>query len=307
MTSRRATRASPLYVLSPRGLTVLADRNSSQTIHVPDDLFPVASDAAQEVYSEWLAKLQTFLDASIDTRNVSLLWSLNQTAPGHDQDFQDYLGEVGFQLEWWYQWNTAIEPFQEKYANTYDNRTAYINPTPKVRLDHYKNQTQATFDEARKRQLEFKEFFTTEVLKPDEDSCTTGLWVVPTNAGLVNPIDSYPYTAPTVNETALSFSSFYYSVFSSGGEVVIPSTSLLRPLVARHSADPALQLARSLTSLTTATTSSMLRLLSTWSRALGATTSSSTSSLPSQTQDSFTRSRLAAPHSRSLPRLLSHR
>jgi hypothetical protein len=55
------------------------------------------------------------------------------------------------------------------------------------------------------------------------------LWLTPSNAGRVGYINSFPISAPTVNETALTFSQLYYSVFSGAPEVVIPSAPTLLP------------------------------------------------------------------------------
>lgn len=68
-------------------LDLLTHLYHGQTLHVPSDLFPVASAAAQAVYMDFIGKLAGFLNATIDTRNASELWSVNPTLPGHNQSF----------------------------------------------------------------------------------------------------------------------------------------------------------------------------------------------------------------------------
>ncbi|GJN90259.1 hypothetical protein Rhopal_003260-T1 [Rhodotorula paludigena] len=191
-----------------------------KTLYVPDDLFPVANTAAQAVYTEFLDKLSGFLGASVDTRNISALWQLDETRPSND--IFDYLHLVGFDLEWKYQWDTTIQPFFERYAAEHEGRKPFLNPTPEVRLFHYMDAKPERFEEARKRQLEFKTFFEDEVLTADNESCSSGIWVTPSNAGRVGYINNYPIAAPVVNETALTFGQWYYSVFSGAPEVVLP-------------------------------------------------------------------------------------
>ncbi|GAA5890100.1 hypothetical protein JCM6882_009226 [Rhodosporidiobolus microsporus] len=193
-----------------------------KTVHVPDDLFPVSSTAAQAIYDDWIEKLAAFLDAQVDTRNISVFWAANETAPERQLDMFDYLHTVGFDLEWKYQYDTVFAPFEEAYAEKYDGRLPFKNPTVAARIGYYQNATQERFDEARKRQLQFKEFFEGEVVTADEESCSSGLWLTPSNPGRVGYINNYPIAAPTVNETALTFSQLYYSVFSGAPEVVIP-------------------------------------------------------------------------------------
>lgn len=73
-----------------------------QVLHVPDDLFPVVSTAAQAVYTKFIDKLATFLDASIVTQNISVYWAANETVSTTErgENIYDYLHLVGFDLEW---------------------------------------------------------------------------------------------------------------------------------------------------------------------------------------------------------------
>ncbi|GAA5849375.1 hypothetical protein JCM8547_006530 [Rhodosporidiobolus lusitaniae] len=185
-----------------------------KVVHVPDDLFPVTSDPAQTIYTEFVDKLCTFLNATVDMRNISVYWGANVTAetPERSEDIFQYLHTVGFDLEWKYQYDTVFAPFEEKYAEENEGRLPFLNPTVAARIGYYKNATADRFEEARKRQLEFKTFFEDEV----------GLWLTPSNAGRVGYINTYPIVAPSVNETALTFSQLYYSVFSGAPEVVVP-------------------------------------------------------------------------------------
>ncbi|KAF8315677.1 amidase signature enzyme [Clavulina sp. PMI_390] len=218
------------YTLQSFGKTWMGSKHKSypsfpKTVYVPDDLFPAlnaTNPAAYALYNEWISKLANFLDADIDTRNISVMWAANASESIRSYNIYDYLHLVGFDLEWKYQYETVFVPFYKEYAEKYDGRMPFRNPTVAARIDHYINETSERWNQSRTRQLEFKEFFTEKVVKPDNKSCSSGLWLTPSNPGRIGYINVEPVAAPVVNETALTFSQLYYSVFSGSPEAVVP-------------------------------------------------------------------------------------
>ena len=78
-----------------------AKRSASQTIFVPNDYFPLPADAnpgAQPIYDSFIDSLQTYLNASIDTRSFADIWNssgtmdqVQQTIPLRDLSYFDRL------------------------------------------------------------------------------------------------------------------------------------------------------------------------------------------------------------------------
>lgn len=150
---------------------------------MPNDLFPIVNNSrANAVYGDFFAKLATSLGATVDTRNVSELWNLNSKLPGRNESFFPYMHEVSFNLEWKYQWDTVIGPFFDDYAAKNEGRIPFLNPTVAARINFYKNQSLEYFDDARTRRDNYIRFWQDEVLKVDEESCSsvseqlTGTW-----------------------------------------------------------------------------------------------------------------------------------
>ncbi|KAF1810167.1 amidase signature enzyme [Eremomyces bilateralis CBS 781.70] len=148
---------------------------------VPGNLWPVANNASQELFTNWIAKLSTFLNATVETAPIGDYW--NATAQKPDTEFASYMQMVGFHLIWKNQLEKVITPFREDYAAANGGRTPFINPFPAARYLTALNTTQEDFDTSYERFQFFKEWFGQNVVKSDPQSCSESLFLIPMATG----------------------------------------------------------------------------------------------------------------------------
>jgi Asp-tRNA(Asn)/Glu-tRNA(Gln) amidotransferase A subunit family amidase len=150
-------------------------------IIVPSNLWPVANNASQEVFDNWIGKLATFLNATVETTSIGQFW--NETANRPGTNFASYMQMVGFHLIWKNQLDNVITPFREDYAAAYGGRTPFINPFPAARYLTAVNTTEEDYDTSYERFMYFKEWFGQNVVKADPESCSESLFLVPMATG----------------------------------------------------------------------------------------------------------------------------
>lgn len=78
----------------------------AKTIFVPNDYFPLASDAnpaAQPIYDTFIESLQSYLNASIDTRSFADIWNSSGTMQEVQQTIPLFLNETYATLIGYYQ------------------------------------------------------------------------------------------------------------------------------------------------------------------------------------------------------------
>ena len=150
-------------------------------IVVPSNLWSVTNNASKAVFDDWISKLSTFLNASVETTSISEFWNATANKPG--TDFASYMQMVGFNLIWKNQLDNVITPSREDYAAANGGRTPFINPFPAARYRTAENITDAEVDEAYEKFQFFKEWFGREVVKSDPECCSESLWLIPMATG----------------------------------------------------------------------------------------------------------------------------
>ncbi|KAL4964350.1 amidase signature domain-containing protein [Aspergillus stella-maris] len=189
-------------------------------IIVPTNLWPVANNASQAVFDEWIDKLATFLNATIEESSIDTYWNATAHRDHPNTDFWSFMQMVGFNLIWRNQLQKVIQPFRTAYAATFGGRTPFINPFPLARYESAANVTQEDSDIAYSRFTYFKSWFGTNVVKPDSSSCSESLFVIPMATGDTVYRNNI-YSPPDVSSWA-SFTPYYFSVQSQGPEVTLP-------------------------------------------------------------------------------------
>ncbi|KAH8886429.1 amidase signature enzyme [Thozetella sp. PMI_491] len=213
------------YTLQSFGKTWLADSNLTtnytkypKKIIVPSNLFPVSNKASQAVYADWIAKLATHLNATIETKSIGDYW--NETANKPGTEFFSYMQMVAFHLNWKNQVNKVINPFKDDYAAANDGRTPFFNPFPAARYKTAENTTEEDISTSYERLMFFRQWFGENVVKADADACSDSLFMIPMFAGDVSYRNTV-YSPPDVGTWA-SFLMYYYSTQSAGPETVFP-------------------------------------------------------------------------------------
>jgi Asp-tRNA(Asn)/Glu-tRNA(Gln) amidotransferase A subunit family amidase len=214
------------YTLQEFGKAWFADQTQLVNNHtsfpkriiVPRNLWPVANNASQAIFTEWIGKLSTFLNATVETTSIGEFW--NATANKPDTVFASYMQFVGFNLIWKNQLDNVITPFRKAYAAAFGGRTPFINPFPAARYQSAEIITDKDVSIAYEKFSFFKDWFGKQVVKSDPDSCSESLFLIPMATGDV----SYRNTvySPVNVSTWATFTPYYYSVQSQGPEVVFP-------------------------------------------------------------------------------------
>ncbi|KAL4936750.1 amidase signature domain-containing protein [Aspergillus oleicola] len=200
-------------------LTTKYDSFPSKII-VPTNLWPVSNNASQVVFDEWIGKLASFLNATIEESSIDTYWNATAHKNYPGTDFWSFMEMVGFNIIWRNQLQKVIEPFRAAYEAAFGGRSPFINPFPAARYESAANITQEDSDVAYERFSYFKEWFGENVVRSDEGSCSESLFVIPMATGDASYRNNI-YTPPNVGTWA-SFTPYYFSVQSQGPEVTLP-------------------------------------------------------------------------------------
>ncbi|KAJ9119397.1 hypothetical protein QFC24_005630 [Naganishia onofrii] len=165
-----------------------------KTIFVPNDYFPLSSDAnpaAQPIYDSFIDSLQSYLNATIDTRSFADIWNSSGTMEQTQQTIPSYLNETYATLIGYYQ---------------------------AMRWAYGRQRGESGYQAELARKNVFKDFFSEHVLKADNETCTDALFLYPINTGTTSYRNGYkaPPNPPfgIFNEA--------YAPFHEGPEISIP-------------------------------------------------------------------------------------
>ncbi|KAL5335416.1 amidase signature domain-containing protein [Aspergillus crustosus] len=216
------------YLLQSFGKEWLASSSQLRTTYtkfprkiiVPTNLWPVANNASQAVFEEWIEKLATFLNATVENSSIDEYWNATAHVDHPDTDFWSHMQMVGFNLIWRNQLAKVIEPFRAAYAAAFGGRSPFINPFPAARYVSAANGTQEDYDIAYEKFTYFRQWFGKEVVKSDSESCSESLFMIPMATGDTVYRNNI-YTPPNVGSWA-TFTPYYFSVQSQGPEVTLP-------------------------------------------------------------------------------------
>ncbi|GHJ85048.1 hypothetical protein NliqN6_1450 [Naganishia liquefaciens] len=192
-----------------------------KTIFVPNDYFPLPADAnpgAQPIYDSFIDSLQTYLNASIDTRSFADIWNSSGTMDQVQQTIPLFLNETYPTLIGYYQWTNFGKPWFEDYASQHDGRTPFIDSQPAVRWAYGRQRGESGYQEELRRKNVFKDFFSTHVLKADNETCTDALFLYPINTGTTSYRNGYK--APP--QPPFGIFNEAYAPFHEGPEISIP-------------------------------------------------------------------------------------
>ncbi|KAJ9110281.1 hypothetical protein QFC19_001684 [Naganishia cerealis] len=197
------------------------DDAKPKTIFVPNDYFPLSSDAnpaAQPIYDAFIDSLQSYLNATIDTRSFADIWNSSGTMEQTQQTIPSYLNETYATLIGYYQWTHFGQPWFADYALQHDGRTPFIDSQPAVRWAYGRQRGEAGYEAELAKKNVFKDFFSTHVLKADNETCTDALFLYPINTGTTSYRNGYK-SAPS---PPFGIFNEAYAPFHEGPEISIP-------------------------------------------------------------------------------------
>ncbi|KAL4883361.1 amidase signature domain-containing protein [Aspergillus karnatakaensis] len=189
-------------------------------IIVPTNLWPVANNASQEIFTAWLNQLATFLNATVESSSVDAYWNATAHTDHPDTDFWSFMQMVGFNLIWRNQLQKVIYPFRAAYAAAFGGRSPFINPFPLARYASASNITEEDSSLAYSKFTYFRSWFGSHVVKSNPDSCSESLFAIPMATGDAVYRNNI-YSPPNVSSWA-TFTPYYFSVQSQGPEVTLP-------------------------------------------------------------------------------------
>ena len=209
------------YSAFPQRLIYPLDTPGINTTLVPSPgFFPVASDAAQAIYDDFTAGLESFL--GVEREELDFYTSYKNTS-GVGLYPRDQLGAVWGILTTYSQYNDFFADFVANYSAANNGDNPYADPPIQFNMEYGANTTLATYEEAQANKSIFKNWTETTLLTPmlDTDYCSSSLLIHPIYSGSPSYRDNY-INAP--EEDGIWFGWNQYSISQLAGvpEVVVP-------------------------------------------------------------------------------------
>jgi hypothetical protein len=126
---------------------------------------------------------------TVDSLSDESYWNnTGQFAAHNNTSVNSYLG-VGYGIMIDYnQWHTFGVPWFADYAAQNDGRTPFVAPSPRIRWAYGRvNITADDYQEAVARKQEYAEWFNSNVLVPDNRTCSNSLYVTPWTGSNARP------------------------------------------------------------------------------------------------------------------------
>ena len=209
------------YTSYPSRLIYPIDTPDINTTEVPSPgFFPVANDAAQSIYDDFMSGLESFLGT--EREELDFYTSYKNTS-GVDLYPRDQLGAVWGILTTYSQYNAFFADFVSDYAAANNGDRPYADPPIQYNMEYGANTTLATYEEAQTNKSIFKNWTERTLLTPmhDTDACSSSLLVHPIYSGTPSYRDNY---IESPEESGMWFGWNQYSISQLAGvpEVVIP-------------------------------------------------------------------------------------
>ena len=144
--------------------------------------FPTsASNEANGILLDFLAKLQTFLNTTSTTAlDYNTLWNNTRPAAAGSSSIGDYLNIVYPVLISQQQYNLLAAPFYADYAAAHNGKRPFIDPSPLIRWTWGQTNVSAdATEQAITNKTVFMDWWAEQVVKPSAESCSESLLLYP--------------------------------------------------------------------------------------------------------------------------------
>lgn len=143
---------------------------------------PPQNGTANSIYSEFIVKLEQFLHTNRTEFNFTALWP--QTKPANATDsLQDLLNTTYVDLISFDQVSLVREPFFQAYAAQNNGQLPFIDPVVASRWNWSATRPADTRDVAIANKTIFMQWFGSQVVLPDPDTCADSLFLYPRSKG----------------------------------------------------------------------------------------------------------------------------
>jgi hypothetical protein len=197
--------------------------NITFTSSYPSQIYTVefpsnATTEADGLLIDFLKNLAAMLNATVTPFNISTAWNASKPA-GADASLSDLLEDTYPVLIGLDQVNLVRNPFYAAYGAAHDGRLPFVDPVPLTRWAFAEN-SGATLTEALVNKTMFMDWFSSEVLSPDEETCSSSLMVYVGSTADVNYRNKYEAKVPGA---PTGFSTSRISPLSEVPDMVLPS------------------------------------------------------------------------------------
>ncbi|KAH9942204.1 amidase signature enzyme [Epithele typhae] len=192
-------------------------------IIIPTDFFsidnPPVPGTSDAIYNDFITQLEGFLDVSRTKVSVAGIWNATKPANVSAPSLSALLQTTYADLITLDQIALVADPFIDAYKAAHGGQSPFINPAPLARWAYGRALPAGRKDAAIANKAVFMNWWASEVVRADEETCSDAVLLYPQNAGHTAYRNTYPGTAPGV---PLGFSAGRIAVHGEVPDMVIP-------------------------------------------------------------------------------------
>lgn len=180
--------------------------------------YPNSSTKAGEILNQFASALAEFVGGTVEVLDVADRWGMSETNSHAHINFTETFNITYPVLSGKGQDESVTAPFYADYAERYDGRRPFINPSPLARWAWAANYS---WDEALQNKTVFMDWFNDQILPPVADAaqCSSALVLYPGKVGTQAPRNRYDIAPPM---PFAGFSAARMSVFSGCPDFIYP-------------------------------------------------------------------------------------
>jgi hypothetical protein len=198
--------------------TSLASSRPKYPAKIMTVTYPDSSTEAGKLLNDFAVSLAKFVGGNVSTLNVAEVWDLRERNPHADLNFTETFNITYPVLTGKGQDETVVMPFYANYAERYDGRRPFVDPSPLARWAWAANYS---WDEALQNKTMFMDWFNDQILPPVDNPlrCSSGLVLYAGKIGKESPRNGYDVAPPM---PFVGFSAARMSVFSGCPDFIYP-------------------------------------------------------------------------------------
>lgn len=180
--------------------------------------FPTTAETdGDALLMDFVANLTSFLNGTSEQWNITTEWA--KTKPANTTDYEILLNITYPILIAKHEVQNLREPFYAEYAAVHDGRVPFIDPSPLTRWNWSDQYPLSAIDDARKNKTIFTDWFSDNVLVPDNETCSNSIMLYVGSEASTSYRNVYldPPSVP------YGFYTGYISPYWGGPDFVLPS------------------------------------------------------------------------------------
>lgn len=155
------------------------------------------SDQVDNMVGKFLERLAQHLSASLNNLNIPSVWT--ETHPSDmSSDLVEAINKIYPTIIGIEQARLVRDPFYTDYKEQHAGRLPFVDPAPRIRWGYGDSLPNGTLEEALTNQTAFQSWITSNVLKPDPQTCSESLLVYVESATRAPLYRDYYRDEPTI-------------------------------------------------------------------------------------------------------------